>query len=401
MNFLLTEHIYPIKEKIILSTKYSFCLDNPRSKEEIELITNYIIKSYDFSLDSEYHIGGPRVPIYNDGKSPDIVTLESSISEFFKNYGDVDNYVFEFSKTQKSSNPLELMARMWIIARFDDEGESEKLHQYNEKIKMDYPEEKYFMIIDNKNPSIRNSKVLLDYSYLLTFLYHSDKENFANQSFIVQKDYDDLRHAKIDTMVNNCIMMFTYKSFSNICHHESDKWRSFYHIRNKIIEVSHHLETLLNDGLEDKLLYIADLMRVVGEDMNDQRQILVTLTGIMELLLTHNPNYNRFNVEDSISKQFKLKASILIYLNDKSQNINDIKQRLGEIYSQRSNIAHGNFKTLKKYIDKELKILLKTDPEAEDSYVIEYLNRDLRVYLRAVLEELIKDQSLVKFIKEN
>lgn len=176
---------------------------------------------------------------------------------------------------------------------------------------------------------------------------------------------------------------------------------AFYHIKEDIVKVSHQLETLLNNGMEDKLLYIADLLRVIGEDMKDQRQTLVTLTGIMELLLTHNPNHNRFNVEDSISKQFKLKASILIYLNDKSRNIDDVKKRLGEIYTQRSNIAHGNFKTLKEYIDKELKSLLKTDPDAEDSYVLAYLNRDLRIYLRAILEEIIKDQSLVNFMKEN
>ena len=51
MSILLTEEIYPIKEKIILSDKYCFSLDNPRTKEEIELITNYIIKSVFGNLD--------------------------------------------------------------------------------------------------------------------------------------------------------------------------------------------------------------------------------------------------------------------------------------------------------------------------------------------------------------
>lgn len=376
-------------------------MDNPRTEEEISLIENYIIKSYDFSLDSEYQMGGPRFPIYNNEEYPNIVTLEASISEFIKNYGEVDNYVNQFAKENKSKKPLEIFSRMWIITRFDDEGEPEKLKQQFEEIKREDSGGKHFVILGDENPLISNSKRLLDYSYLLTSLYHTDKEHFGEQSFIIQKYYDDLRYIKIDTMLNNCIMMFTYKSYSNICHHESDRWRSFYHIKEDMIKASDQLENILNGGMEDKLLYIADLLRVIGEDMSDQRQILVALTGIMELLLTHNPNYNRFNVEDSISKQFKLKASILIYLNDKTRDIEQVKKRLGEIYTQRSNIAHGNFKTLKKYIDKELKVLLKSDSDAEDSYILEYLNRDLRIYLRAVLEELIKDESLVNFMKEN
>lgn len=401
MSFLLTEYIYPIKEKITLSGKYNFSLDNPRTEEEIELVVNYIVKSYDFNLDPEYFMGGPRLPIYNDEGYSDIVTIESSLLEFIKNYGEVDSYVNKFAIENQTDNPLEMIGKMWIIARYNDEGETENLKKHFEQIKLENPDGKHLVIFNDENPLISNSEKLLDYSYLLTFLYHTDKEYFGNQSFIIQKYYDNLQYIKIDTKINNCILMFTFKSYTSICHHEPDRWRNFFHIKEDIIETSNQLEKLLGTNIEDGLLYIANTLRVLGEEMRDQRQILLTLTGIIELLLTHNPDYNRFNVEDSISKQFKLKASILIYLNDKSHDIEHIKKRLGEIYTQRSNIAHGNFKTLKKYIDKELAVLRKADPDAEESYVLEFLNRDLRIYLRAILEEIIKDQSLVNFMKEN
>jgi hypothetical protein len=122
-------------------------------------------------------------------------------------------------------------------------------------------------------------------------------------------------------VINNCILIFSFTAFSNICHHESDRWRSFYHIKEDIVRIARQLEDIFNNNLEEKFLYIADTLRVTGEDIQDQRHLLLTLTGIIELLLTHSPDYTRFNVEDSISKQFKLKASILIYLNDKSKKL--------------------------------------------------------------------------------
>lgn len=118
------------------------------------------------------------------------------------------------------------------------------------------------------------------------------------------------------------------------------------------------------------------------------------LTSIIELLLTHNPDFNRFNVEDSINKQFQLKASILIYLNDKRVDINAVKSRLKIIYQQRSNIAHGNFSAVNKYINS----LSKKEGKEEyfDDIVV-----DLYKYVRAILEKYLKDLKLIDFLKEN
>ena len=58
------------------------------------------------------------------------------------------------------------------------------------------------------------------------------------------------------------------------------------------------------------------------------------LISIIELLLTHSPNNNRFNVEDSINKQFQLKAGIVINKYDKTQ-LAEIRNRLKYFYSLR------------------------------------------------------------------
>jgi len=117
------------------------------------------------------------------------------------------------------------------------------------------------------------------------------------------------------------------------------------------------------------------------------------LTSIIELLLTHNPDFNRFNIEDSISKQFQLKSAILIYMNDKSRNLNSVKNRLKVIYQQRSNIAHGNFGEIDKYISRFSK------KEGEEEYFSDLVT-DLYTYIRAILEEYLKDKTFVEFLKD-
>ena len=77
------------------------------------------------------------------------------------------------------------------------------------------------------------------------------------------------------------------------------------------------------------------------------------LISIIEFLLTHNPDTSRFNVEDSIRKQFQLKASIVIC--NKKKELGSVTQRMKTMYDVRSMIAHGNFTDLEKFIAKQRK----------------------------------------------
>ena len=70
----------------------------------------------------------------------------------------------------------------------------------------------------------------------------------------------------------------------------------------------------------------------------------------------------------------------------------NIKRRLRIIYTQRSNIAHGNFKAVEKYIRNLSK------KEGQEEY-FEDLVVDLYVYIRAILEEYLKDITFVEFLK--
>jgi len=160
---------------------------------------------------------------------------------------------------------------------------------------------------------------------------------------------------------------------------------------DNISKISSQLDAAFANGLTEKLLYVGEILKIAVSDNSDIKSKLILLTSIIELLLTHNPDFNRFNVEDSISKQFKLKTSILVYLNDKTLDINTVKNRLKVIYQQRSNIAHGNFELVEKYKQDLSK------KEGEEEYLDDLIH-DLYDYIRAILEEYLKDYKFVEFL---
>jgi hypothetical protein len=119
-------------------------------------------------------------------------------------------------------------------------------------------------------------------------------------------------------------------------------------------------------------------------------------------MLTHAPDFNRYNVEDSINKQFRLKLSVLMYQEDNKINLTDLNKRLNEIYSQRSNVAHGNFAAYDKLITKEVN-KMKDREELDDlkgiareRFVIDCYN-----YIRVILKAYVKDRNFVQYLKDN
>lgn len=171
-------------------------------------------------------------------------------------------------------------------------------------------------------------------------------------------------------------------------------WRFLPHIISNISRATASLESSFSKGGLEKLLYIGKSLKVAGFELQNRRFRLVMLTSILEMMVTHNPDSSRFNVENSINKQFQLKTSLLVYLNNRGLDVNTIKKRLRVIYQQRSNIAHGNFREVEKYISK----LSQKDGEEEyfDDLVV-----DLYQYIRAVVEEYLKDKVFVDFLKDN
>jgi hypothetical protein len=79
----------------------------------------------------------------------------------------------------------------------------------------------------------------------------------------------------------------------------------------KIIELSSGIEKL-SDERSDKLLFIGETIKSINEHHLESKMMFLMLIGVVEFLLTHNPDSYRFNVEDSIGNQFIQDGVVLI-----------------------------------------------------------------------------------------
>lgn len=385
MSFSLTSYIYPFEGELLLSDYLKISLDNPRTKEEVSIVEKYIKKSL---LSS-----GTFPPYYDDeSENRDFVSLDSIINRFIKNYSD-ETYIKNFFSKYSRDKVYEFIAKMWVIVRFDDEGSEEELKKDFESIS---PKDGYatLILLEDDHPLVRNENLLESYSYLLSLLVNTQGGEYMGNSFFIAKN-DEIREGFPNKYIFNHFTMFAFGAYRRDQYDEDEsKWLLFPAIKNEILEVAKKLEVLFSSSEKEKIEYISSLLRTAGTEIDNEKHKLVVLVSIIEMLLTHNPNFSRFNVEDSINKQFQLKASIVVYKNNSSIDINALQKRLRLIYAQRSNVAHGNFKDLNKYINGLCK------QEGKEEY-FEDLISDLYIYIRAIIEEYIKDPVYINFLKSS
>lgn len=134
---------------------------------------------------------------------------------------------------------------------------------------------------------------------------------------------------------------------------------------------------------KDKLIHIGGRLKIAHEHINQPELPVLLLVGNIEYLLTRNPDTNRFNVEDSISRQFKLKCGVAINEADSSVSLEGLNKELSEIYSLRSDFAHGNY------------------TEKRDKWDLYKVVTDLFKYTRAILIAYINNKALIDYLKDN
>lgn len=379
MEFFLTKYIYPLSEPIALSNHLGFCLDNPREREEIEIVRDYLVRAYESDYDYKFPISS----------TDDIFTLEYAIDNFRNQVDPTDSYIHKIFESYSKDNIFEFLAQIWIIIRFDDGGLGAELREEHEKERQ--AGKRTVFLLDDDHPIIRGEEKLGSYCHLLSLLIHCENSEYMGRQFLVESQRIDVTQPTKKIWRD---FLFFGMCLGNFREEDSLNWLYFPYVRNKIIQVSQTIEQAFDKGLEEKLLYIGNILKITSQNFGDEKTQVILLTSIVELLLTHNPDFNRFNVEDSISKQFQLKASILVYMNDRTRDISAIQRRLKVIYSQRSNIAHGNFKVLNKYINGLSK------KEGKEEY-FDQLVTDLYFYVRIIIEEYLNDYSFVEFLKKS
>jgi hypothetical protein len=395
MNIILTEYIYPIEFPIQLSEKLGLYFDNPRTEEEIETVRDYIKVSMN-SPNKMYHYDtAMRLPV----SAP----LRQSLSRFgIKNKKDA--YKKRFLKENSKKDIFRLFSKMWIVLRYNDEGEFQSLRTRSEEYEKDADKKgKFIIMLGNDNPIVKNENIATDYSFLLSLLINTEEDYFGS-NFLLHDSHFDLNEPKIDKDLNRTILYWTFYCYqADKEKKDESQWKvDFPFIKDKMVATANTIDNILDDKSTDKLLYVASMLKLCADEIKDTKMKLVTLVSIIELLLTHAPDFKRYNIEDSISKQFKLKLSILMYQNDNSVNLIELNKRLSELYSQRSNIAHGNFREYEKVVLKEAKKI--TDAEewsdikgiASEKFVLECYK-----YIKVIIQAYIKDRNFVDYLKDN
>ncbi|MGA7193874.1 MAG: hypothetical protein WBW94_09595 [Anaerolineales bacterium] len=382
MDYKFTHFIYPIPERICLSKHFGFYLDNPRTKSEIQEVAKQLEntrKNSYFQL-----IAGPN---------NDFSNAEKYILRFRDHFSNIDPYVLKAFRGYKTERILEYVARLWLIIRFDDGGLKEEAQAYRKKLRKEGKQG--FIMPEDDHPAIRNEEALKEYGALISLLtYDNSDETYNGHDILMQED----------TIMQDDDFWFIFMMFSTTApHYDGEKlntaqgydWFFYPSIKNNLLASAKLLDDSLSQGTAEKLLYMGNLLYLAGQDTHDTKIKILLLTSILELLLTHNPDFNRFNIEDSINKQFQLKVAMLLRMVNPSLNLSTTRENLKKIYSARSSIAHGNFSELSK-IEKAAK--KKTDLDGQ--YPLDTIVSNLYVYTKEIIKSYLADKDLVDFLKQ-
>lgn len=382
MTFALTKYIYPLESEIVLSKTLGFSLDNPRNDSELEIIKDFISETLE-ERDREVTSKMAPLPIRVASSLDD---LEKKLEENGK-----DEYALNYYKKNNEKSILDILAETWIIVRIPDQEEFSTFHKNFDKL--------WRTVMSREESSYTKTfKDLSDYCHLLSLLANDD-EQYHGETFLLSSNPYELFFKAKNRKVFRAIENFLNYNFLILHENRATDWLYWIDGYEKLIKESSHLETLMiqdkikEDGKKirqsqkqspkQKLLHIGSLLKTSYDHLKDPELMLLILVGIIEYLVTRNPDNNKFNVEDSISKQFNLKCAVLIHNKHPEYDMIKLNADLKRIYSQRSDFAHGNYKED-----------FKVDEIVESVFLLFGFNK-------CILNEYIDDRQLVEYLKDN
>ena len=363
MAFLPTEFIYPIDEPICINQEENFWIDNP-NEEELEEIILYLQKLV--------KLGRKGIPPFIE---------PTACTEFRKNKRDSDDISIEDAllalckrckiskKVINWKKPIEELAKRWVIFRCPGKNkiyEMRKLQEENPNLGQD---ELFFKFANKILIEMKNDNTDDNIKKLKTFTYLFNA--FQDWDHLI-KFYIDLDDVK---SVENAVYICIGNDYIEI---ESMEPLDFL---DQIKKHNKQINALLENTTECKKIdLICEYLQCIDKDRTGYASI-VLLVSIIELLLINKPDADKFNIEQSITKQFVLKLSVV--LDKMSPELLDYKnsqKQFKEIYNLRSNIAHGSF-------------------ELKDSSKISKFKGILQTYVKILLKLYIQDLDYVNYIK--
>ena len=385
MAFTLTKYLHPIENPIVLSGHYNYVLDNPRTEDEIQLVRRFVFKTLD------RRDGDRRVMPLIGRASYALDTLKE-----WQDANEPDNFATQYINANNHRPTIDYLCKIWIIIRFDDDeifnelkGNDEGLiHTLMTRRGKEY-EEKF--------------ERLSNYCHLLSVLGHQNEEfwetTYHGESFLLVNDPYAIFFTSYSDDIYNAVEKYTGFNSLADAGNRVTSWLYWQDGSSYLIEQGLRLDTLIPQPLnwvegpkkpisqkqtpKQKLEHVGSIFNSAFKLNSDPKIMLLLLVSIIEFLLTRNPDTSKFNVEDSIGKQFKLKCALVVHNQNKTIDLKTINDKLKKIYNQRSDVAHGNY---------------------NDGFDIrEVVNSvyDLYVFLKCILREYIDDRDVIEFAKDN
>lgn len=380
MAFALTKYIYPLEKHISFFKVPNYSFDNARSPEEISFIKNFISRTL--------QIENSMYKEHND----QLVRVLLGIKELtdFLRSNDKDSYALKYYESNLKKDLIDILAETWIIVRFDDENNFEKI------ISTDRDNQLLFLIEKTKSSSYKkNFENLVNISHVISLLAN-DEVSYYGETFLLTKNPIDIFYNIERLEISPAYRNFIGSCFSLKEGNRAKQWKYWLDGKDSIMAFAEKLNVLYlqppirikNEKIRhsqkqspsEKILHLGKYLRMANDHVEDPELSLILLVSILEFLVTKKQETNEGN---SITKQFKLKCTILINSQNNTTQINELSKTLGEIYELRSDLAHGN------YIDNY--------NVAETTWSVFTLFQ----FIKDILNSYIKNRELIEYLKDN
>lgn len=379
----LTNLRFDISNKLYLSKYFNFYLRNLNSEEEnffFEILKNEykkIIKKYGLkNAYEEYKIVKENSTVDYMMKSLRMFSIADYFSlcelkilvRIYLTESNKETYepVMDDFKTNNISKVLRNYLRRLIVIDYDRELLLEKLKKYD------------------------NSKTTED---ALILEFRKSFINFYNYINRVKISYDIYNYR--DSKYNSSILFLSKLGKTTF---ESRNNRN---LIDKFINIK--------DDNFDNFMFIIETF--YSENNKSYKKEITDYVTLLEMFVTHSPSTNRYNVEDSISKQFVEKISTSFSLTHSIKNkidLEDFKKELKYMYNYRSKLLHGEVLEMNKQLNKFLEIPYyssrRNNDIDKDYYKIKgiiekYMSNRLEDIFRKIFELYVKNYLFFEAIK--
>jgi len=388
MNFLLTTFFHQLSDPVPLMASRGLVLDNARTREELEHITMLLTRAS--SMDGVHTSMLPGLAVHVPWPAGlDAVrtrTLDSVVDERVPAKAAVEL----MRQLGHAAAPLQ------IICRFDDDGAYTELQNMRRRA----PPNSVVLLGDD-NPLLTRSREAFEICHLLALLACDEEaEGALGDRFLLDATPEwsiELGERLSSALVARCLISTDTSARTGY------KFADFQHYRARLIEQGKRLDDRLSvrDGT-DPLLYAGQLMAIAART-RDTRTRLVNLVALLELLLTRTPDSSRFNVEDSLTKQFVLKLGVVLYCESPLLDFDWTRKALNDLYGLRSAIAHGDFVGLNSRL---VKSSFAAPESGEDGFSPTAIALDIACEfayrcVRCAIDISLRERPLIDFLKKS